>query len=76
MVNPKPFHIEIRLDTQAQEILLEDDMFAKSEQEAQDYLFAWAKLYNTIFLPEEGIVIVCTHNWTQATLYQGSLPAA
>jgi hypothetical protein len=71
-MNPKPFHIELRLDTDVQGILLEDDIFAKSEQEAIDYLLVWAKMYYYIFQPKEGIVVVCTNNWTEETFYQTS----
>lgn len=34
--NPKPYHIELRLNTGVQEILLEDDIQVSTEQEAED----------------------------------------
>jgi len=52
---------------------LEDDIFAKTEQEAEDYLIAWAKLYDKIFQPKEGLVVVLTNTWTWETILQGSL---
>lgn len=72
-LNPKPYHVELRRDTGNQEIILEDDIFTEIPQQAESYLIAWAKLYNTILQPKEGLVVVLTNTWTQETILQGSL---
>ncbi len=72
-LNPKPYHVELRLDTGDQEILLEDDIFTETEQQAESYLIAWAKLYDKMYQPKEGLVVVLTNTWTWETILQGSL---
>lgn len=70
MLNPKPYHIELRRDTGYQEILLEDDIHAPSPPAAQRMLETWRDEYARCF-PEKGrLIAVCTHNWTGETVYQ------
>jgi len=74
-MNPKNWHIELRHDSDLQEVLLEDDIFTCTEQEALAYLFSWQDQYIKAFSPDTHIIAVCTSNWTQETVYQ-TLPCA
>jgi hypothetical protein len=69
MLNPKNYHIELRKNTGLQEVLLEDDIFAATEDAAIEYLQAWARCYIEIQDEEAPIVIGCRNNWTGEAVY-------
>lgn len=71
-MNPKNYHIELRRNTSVQEILLEDDIFAPTEEQVVEYLQAWATCYLRCQDEPEPLVILATHNWTEETVYQNT----
>ncbi len=69
-LNPKPWHIELRCDTPAQGLLIEDDIHAGSEQGAIEYLLKWKELFIEAKRTPYSIIGVCTSNWTGTCVYQ------
>jgi hypothetical protein len=69
-MQPKPYHIELRADTGFQPILVEDDVYAANDNEAVILLLSWKNSYIAAFLPINGVIAVCTNNWTEETIYQ------